>query len=70
VTVAAGVALGTVAAYAAAGTAAAWLFGLRPHGPPTYIGAAVLLTVVSGIAAAVPAVRAAAADPLRALRCE
>src|SRR5262249_31755703 len=44
------------------------LVGVTWHGPTTYVGVALLLAVVAGVAAAVPAIRATRADPLAALR--
>ena len=70
ITVTAGVALGSVLARAAAGSAASLLFGLTPRDLTTYLAAACLLSVVGVIASCIPALRASAADPLRALRCE
>ena len=44
------------------------LFGLGPHDPATLAGAAVVLIVVSLVAATVPAIRAARVDPAMVLR--
>ena len=46
------------------------LFGLTPGDPTTLVGATAALLAVSVIAAAVPAVRAAKTDPIKALRAE
>lgn len=64
----AGCAAGVVLALAARETLAGLLFGVSPSDPWTY-GAVVGLTLaVAGLAALVPALRAAALDPLRVLR--
>ena len=57
---------------AAAGTrvAAAFLRGVPPRDPLTYIVGAALLGAVALLATWLPARRAAALDPLRALRAE
>jgi ABC-type antimicrobial peptide transport system permease subunit len=70
ITVAAGVALGMGSAHAAVGSAGALLFGLSPHDTTTFVAAACLLSVVAGIASAVPAVRALRVGPMTALRCD
>ncbi len=46
------------------------LFGVTPTDPLTFVGVAVLLAVAGGIAAAVPAMRAARVDPVRVLSGE
>jgi ABC-type antimicrobial peptide transport system permease subunit len=49
---------------------ASFLFGLAPTDAVTYVGSAVMLVIVTAIATAIPAHRAARADPLQALRSE
>jgi putative ABC transport system permease protein len=44
------------------------LYGVEPLDPPTVAGAALALLAVAGLAALLPARRAAAVDPVRALR--
>ncbi|MEO8658890.1 MAG: ABC transporter permease [Bryobacteraceae bacterium] len=65
-----GVALGLAGAYAASRFLASLLYGVRPTDPATYAGTAALLLVVSVAAGIIPARRAAALDPLVALRQE
>ena len=68
--VAAGVAIGLVAATAATRFLGALVFGVSPVDPPTFAAAAVLLTVVALGAHWVPVRRALRIDPARALRSE
>jgi putative ABC transport system permease protein len=70
----------TLAAIAvAAGAAGAWLltrlmttllFGVRPSDPLTFVAVSALLTLVVGVAAWVPGIRATRVDPVIALRAE
>jgi ABC-type antimicrobial peptide transport system permease subunit len=65
-----GLALGIPAAIAAGWAIASQLFGVRPWNP-AMLGLATLLLVLTALAAAaIPARRAAAVDPMRALRME
>jgi putative ABC transport system permease protein len=65
-----GVALGILAAIGAGRAIASQLFGVRPW-DPAMLGFATLLLVLTALAAAaIPARRAAAVDPMRALRTE
>lgn len=65
-----GVVLGLIGAAAAAGLITHFLFGIDPRDSLTYGFTAVLLFVVGGIAAYLPARKAASADPLLAIRTE
>ncbi|HET9307330.1 MAG TPA: ABC transporter permease [Candidatus Sulfotelmatobacter sp.] len=65
-----GLLLGLVGALAASQAIASMLFGVSPMDPVTYVGVMLLLAIVSVIACAVPAWRAARIDPSIALRCE
>ena len=68
--VAAGVAVGLVAAIAATRFLGALVFGVSPVDPPTFAAAAVLLTIVALGAHWVPIRRALRIDPASALRAE
>jgi predicted permease len=65
-----GVALGIPATLAATRTVQSQLFGLSPTDPLTYIAAALVISVVTLIAAWFPAHRATKVDPIIALRYE
>lgn len=65
-----GIAIGLPAAYAAGRAAETQLFGLSPLDPLSLAGAAALLAVVGLLAGYLPARRAAATEPLLALRHE
>jgi ABC-type antimicrobial peptide transport system permease subunit len=65
-----GVLLGTIAAFALGRLVSKFLFGVRPVDPFTYVGVVVVLLVVGAVAAFLPARRAAAVDPIIALRYE
>ena len=65
-----GVAVGLGGAVAASRAIAAMLFGVSRLDPVTYTGVIVLLAVVSLIACAVPAWRAAQVDPASTLRAD
>jgi putative ABC transport system permease protein len=49
---------------------ASLLYGVKPIDPPSLAIAAIVMTVVSGLAAYVPARQAARLEPLAALRVE
>ena len=66
----AGVALGALGAWAMARALASLLYGVPPADPLVFGGVAVTLVVVSGLAAWLPARKAAAIDPMIALRSE
>ena len=70
VPVALGIAAGIGLALAAGRFAASFLRGVTPYDPLTYTAVAVLLAGIGVIATWVPARRAAALDPVRALRQE
>jgi putative ABC transport system permease protein len=63
-----GVAAGLPLAVAAGRQFSALLYGVAPDSTPTLLGAAALLMLVSAVAAAFPASRAARTDPVTALR--
>jgi predicted permease len=64
----AGLVLGVGGAYALARLIARLLFEVQPTDPPTYALVLVLLPVIAGLACLAPARRAAAIDPMDALR--
>jgi predicted permease len=66
----AGLILGTALAWASARLVRGFLFGVQAHDGWTMAGAAVLLLVSGLLAAYLPARRAAAVDPMEALRAE
>ena len=68
--VAAGLVVGVIAALLLARLVAARLYGVSPTDPSTIAGAVVLLSIVAGVAALIPARRAAIVDPAIALRCD
>jgi predicted permease len=65
-----GTAIGTTAALGVTRFIAAMLFGIHPNDPVTFIGVAVLLTLVALLASYIPARRAMRVDPMVALRYE
>ena len=65
-----GLAAGIPMAIAAGRTVASLLFGVKPLDPASLSIAAVVMSIVAGLAAYVPARRAARLDPLVALRVE
>ena len=72
--VAAGVAIGIPAAFAAARVSSSWiaglLFGLRPTDPFALVAATILLAAVAAVAVYLPARRASRVSPIVALRTE
>jgi predicted lysophospholipase L1 biosynthesis ABC-type transport system permease subunit len=67
---AAGLALGTAGAAALTRYLRGLLFGIAPLDPTTFAGAALLLVLIAALASWAPARRAAAVDPLTAIRCD
>jgi predicted permease len=65
-----GVLIGTAASLGLTRLLAKMLFGVSAHDPLTFIGVAILLTVVALAASYIPAQRAMRADPVLALRHE
>jgi ABC-type antimicrobial peptide transport system permease subunit len=68
--VALGLVVGLPAAFAAARATGAIVFGVKPGNPWLYISTALALLAAGMAAALLPARRAAAMDPMRALRNE
>jgi ABC-type antimicrobial peptide transport system permease subunit len=66
----AGLVIGTGLSLAGARTAGSLLFGLKPNDPATILLAVALLSIVAGMAALVPAIRASRLQPMSALRDE
>jgi ABC-type lipoprotein release transport system permease subunit len=65
-----GALLGVVLAWMARGLIEATLFGLEPTDWRAYCGAGAVLLLVAGLAAFLPARRAAGIEPMEALRYE
>jgi putative ABC transport system permease protein len=65
-----GAAFGLLASSLATGLLAGMLYGVRPLDPLSFIGGAVILMTVAGLASLVPARRAASVNPVDALRAE
>jgi len=65
-----GLALGAAAALALTRLIAAQLWGITPHDPAAFAGAAIALAAAALLACAGPLSRALAVDPARRLRCE
>jgi putative ABC transport system permease protein len=59
---------GGAASFWASRLVKALLFGIEPHDPVTFAGAALVLAVVGLLAAAVPAWRASRIDPTTVMR--
>jgi putative ABC transport system permease protein len=68
--VAVGIVLGLAGALAATSVMRSLLFGIEPFDPLTFIAVVLLLAVIAALACYLPARRAAAVDPLVALRTE
>jgi predicted permease len=65
-----GLAAGTLMAWFAARLANSYMFGVKPHDLLTFTAVALVLAIASFFAAWLPARRAAAVDPIQALRSE
>lgn len=65
-----GIVIGLAAAVAVTRVAQGLLYGTSPHDPGTYAAVAAMLLGVGAVAAYAPSRRAAAADPVSALRAE
>lgn len=68
--VAAGLAAGAAGSFAASRLLTALLFGISPGNVTTLLAAGTVLAAVAAATSIAPAVRAARADPARALRAE
>ena len=68
--IATGVAIGLVAAFAAARVLTSMLFGVKPTDIPTFLGVSALLAALALLACTIPAFRATRVDPLVVLRNE
>jgi putative ABC transport system permease protein len=68
--VGAGLAIGLVAAYAAAGLMRSLVVGVSPHDPTTFAATAAVLGAIALLASYIPARRATRIDPLIALRTD
>jgi len=65
-----GILIGLAAAMIASRGLATLLFGVTPLDPLTYLAVSLLLSAISAFACFAPALRAAAVDPVEALRAE
>jgi putative ABC transport system permease protein len=65
-----GIGVGLLAAYALTRTIASFLYDVSPTDPVTAVAVAGVLLLVAGLAALVPAIRAASVNPMTALRAE
>jgi putative ABC transport system permease protein len=65
-----GVVIGLVLALAFARSVAAFLFGVEPRDPVTFVSVGVVLVMTAMVACAVPALRAVRVDPVEAFRNE
>ncbi|HKV41683.1 MAG TPA: FtsX-like permease family protein, partial [Blastocatellia bacterium] len=65
-----GLAIGLVAAFATTRLVAAFLYGLKPVDPTTFVFSAAVLVAVATLAGYLPARRASRVDPMTALREE
>ena len=65
-----GVLIGFAAAFAVTRFASAFLYGVSPQDPATFLGIAILLCSIAFFACYLPAKRAVSVDPMVALRYE
>jgi ABC-type antimicrobial peptide transport system permease subunit len=65
-----GMAIGLIAAAVAARGLRSWLFGVQPSDPLTFAGVTLVLTAIATLATYIPARRATAVDPIRAVRTD
>src|SRR5439155_15694651 len=65
-----GIGIGSVGAVCFTRALSHYLFGISPLDTPTYVGVAVVLTIVSLLAAYFPARRASRIDPVQCLKAE
>jgi putative ABC transport system permease protein len=65
-----GIGAGLIGAWASARVIAGLIYGVQPHDVTTFASATIGLAIVSCIACAAPALKAALVDPVRALRAE
>jgi ABC-type antimicrobial peptide transport system permease subunit len=65
-----GLLVGIPAALALTRYVQASLYGIKPNDPVSFVAAGILMVAVAGLAAWIPARRAARVDPMGALRCE
>lgn len=65
-----GVAIGIAGALALTGLVKSLLFAVKPTDPLTFAAVAIVLAAAAAVASYLPARRAAAIDPIEALRCE
>ena len=65
-----GAAAGLLAALALGRSLSSFLYGVSAHDPATFAGVVVLLVITAAVAGGVPGQRAAATDPVRALRAD
>ena len=69
-TAAAGITIGVPVVLATVRIVRSYLFEIEPYDPVSLVGAVIMLIVVAGLAAWLPARRAAKVDPMEALRYE